>query len=120
MSVAVRFTTLGEQQVRGALQGVANEGQKTAISLRRSLDEIGMGTRQGLIVPSQFAEDQIRKTGQTGVMQMKELARATNEVGNQMGLGLHRGLANAGKGLAEAAASAAAYIKGVKASATAT
>ncbi len=94
MSVAVRFTTAGESAVKGAMAGVRKEASTTGDAITKAME------------PAQN--------------EFKGLAKSVNEVGNQLGLGLNRGLAQAGRGLAEAATAATQYLTQVKAATGAT
>lgn len=94
MSVAIRFTTEGQADVRSQMAAVRSEAK---------------GTAGGI------ADDTKKATNEFG-----NLAKAVNHVGNEFGLGLNRGLVNAAKGLNESAEAAVAYIVKMKAAAGAT
>lgn len=94
MQVAVRFTTVGEDNVRKSLQNVQAETLKTG--------------------------EQIPQAIGSAKNEFGNLAKAVNNVGNEFGLGLNRGIAMAGQHLAEAARQAQDYITKARAAAGAT
>lgn len=94
LSVAVRFTSTGEDAVRASMANVRKDAQVTGEAIPQALG----GAKN----------------------EFGDLAKAVNHVGNEFGLGLNRGLAMAGKGLGEAAQAAQAYIVQARAAASAT
>lgn len=93
-TLAIRFVTEGDDKVKGALDAV----------------------RKGANDAANVVESGMKKADE----QMGKLAKATQNVGNQLGLGLRGGMIAAGKGIAEVATGVEAYVRSQIAAAGAT
>lgn len=94
MSVAIQFTTEGQDKVRETMAGVRNEAKETGNDIPKALAP----------AKNEFGN----------------LAKAVNHLGNELGLGLNRGLVMAAHGLNEASEATQQYIVKTRAAAGST